>query len=177
MRIDLFATRSDLAQGIAAAESAHRLHYVLAGLFESPSAVTFASAFEIEDLGVAHYGDSNHEKTYLVADAATEIRSRPVPQRLREIRYSVDPILNPTTFAFRPGGMYRDSTLISGYIGTATADLTSLSLCKMFAEEVIREYVKHNGYYLGPEAARLLSSGFRLTASVNSPAKYDLQRW
>jgi hypothetical protein len=84
----------------------------------------------IPDLGITRHGDTNHEKSYLVADSAVEVKVRAIPQRRGGVLYTVDLELNPTAFAFHPGGRFGDQCVISGFVGTATGNPTSIALCK-----------------------------------------------
>jgi hypothetical protein len=170
---DIFATRADLIPGLESIESKHNLQYVLFGMFKSSTIAPIFSALEIEDLGIAHHGDCNHEKSYIVADAATEIKLEKVHQRNGGVLYSVGLVVNPAAFVFRPGGMFEDRCLIGGHIGTATGDPTSIALWRAFVREVIRGFTRIHSYYIGPEALRLLDEGMRLTAK--SPCAIQLR--
>ena len=111
----------------------------------------------------------------LVADITTEIKVREVPQRNGGMLYTFDWLNNPTGFAFQPGGLFEGRCLISGSIGTATGNATSIALCRAFMRAIKQGFEKVKSYYLGPEATRLLEEGMRLTTSIKSPPNYDFK--
>lgn len=171
----IFATREDLLTLLNSAEASRPIQYVRAGLFDSSTPVVTYTACDIEDLGIASHGDQNLEPTFLVLDLGTPINVRPVPQRRGGTKYAIDQLENPQSIAIAAGGEYGDKALISGQIGTTSRDKKSLSLMRLFGKLVLREMKNIKNYYLGKEAAHALASGVRLTASINSPKKLDLQ--
>src|SRR5262249_41001516 len=146
------------------------------GTFESPAIKPILSALEIEDLGIAHKGDRVHEKAYLVADASVEIKIEEIHRRKGGIRYSVGLEKNPEAFGFEPGGLFQSRCLISGSIGTATGNPTSIALCRAFIRAIRKDFTKIKSYWLGPEALQFLDAGMRLTPSVNAAPMLDFQR-
>lgn len=172
--IAFFAANEDLKAVAAAIETEQRLKYVLAGLFDTPDLSIAGSAKDVELFGIAQKGDQAQERSYLIAPASREINVREVPQRRGGVKYAIDQMQNPASVVIKPGGRYGDIAVISGQVGTAVDDASALELFKSFEREIKRRFSKVKSYYVGPSAKELMDSGARLTASVRSPAEYDL---
>jgi hypothetical protein len=174
--IHFFATRRDLESVIAAVESQRPLQYVQAGMFDSPETKGFHSGLQIPNLGVAPSGDSNLEPFWLVTDSGTNVEIKIVPQRRGGTRYGIDPGLNPESVVLWPGGVFEQSCVIAGQIGTAMLNPTALELVNLFAREIRRQFKRIKSFYVGPEAEQLLDSGYRLTIGVNTSRELDLSK-
>jgi hypothetical protein len=173
--IAFFAANKDLKSVAAAVEAGRQLQYILAGLFDTPDVPRAGSVEDIDSFGVAQKGDQAQERSYLVAPAASMVSVREVPQRRGGVKYAIDQMQNPATVVVRPGGRFGDVAVISGQVGTATDDVNAMELFKSFEREIKRRFAKVKSYYVGPSAKELMESGVRLTASVRSPAEYDLK--
>jgi hypothetical protein len=92
--------------------------------------------------------------------------------------YAVSQKLNPDSIVFSPGGMYdKLPVLIAGHIGTISQTKGALNLYNQFAKAIIKGFEKIGSYYVGPEAGRLMTKGYRMvTIGIGSPATYDLKR-
>lgn len=175
-QLSFFATKADLDLLLRKLESARQFQYVLTGLFDSPSTVPMQSLLDASSLGCVALGDINQSPGYLVAGREISIEVRPVPQRRGGVKYAVDQTANPKTIAFRPGGVFDETCLIAGQVGTASDDSSSLELFQSFSKEIRHQFTKIKSFYVGKEAAALLDKGWRLTANAKSPALYDLKR-
>lgn len=176
MRLDFFAAGSDLLPAVEAFEANHAVHYLLQGMFDAAATDQYLSAASIPNLGMAAFGHRGVEKTYLVIDRNTQATFREVPQRRGAARHSLDLMTNPTGFSFQPSGAFAGQFVIDGYIGTATGNPASGDLCKALAREIRKRFTKIHDYYVGPEALRLMESGWRLTFSTQTPVEFDLRR-
>lgn len=174
--IHFFATKRDLESLLAAVESQRRLQYVQSGMFDSPETVVVTSGLHIPNLGFAPSGDHNHEPWWLVMDPDAKISIESVPQRRGGTRYAIDQRLNPHTVSFSGGGVYQESCVIDGNVGTCTDDSTSIDLVNVFAREVRRQFKRIKSFYVGQEAEQLLDAGYRLTIGVNASREIDLSR-
>jgi hypothetical protein len=172
---DFYATRQDLLPGLQRLESEVELQYVLREMSPSPTPIIFLSALDIPGLGVAHYGDYSHEQKWLVMEKWVEISVEEVPQHKGGVLYDIGLMQNPTAFAFQPAGQFEDKTIIQGSVDTATGDLKSIASCKWFWRALSQEFRKVQGYFVGPEAYRLLEQGWRLTAATQCPSEFDLR--
>lgn len=175
-QVSFFATKADLETLLRAIESKRQVQYVVTGLFDSPRIEPIPSLLTVPDLGYLTTGDQNQATGYLVAARETSIKFEPVPQRRGGVKYAVDQLANPTTVAFRPGGAFGEKCLIAGDVGTATDDLSSLQLFRLFCDELSRQFTKIQSDYVGRDAGKLLDRGWRLTANAKSPPIYDLKR-
>jgi hypothetical protein len=173
-QVNFFASKSDLEflqQGI---ETKHRLQFVEAGLFD----VVLQTRTETllgPNFGIALKGDGNHEITYLVADLATAIQVRAVPQHKGGVKYAIDQQMNPGTIVFRPGGTYGENVLIAGFVGTISDAASSLAIFQLFKREINAQFKGIKSFLVGREAAVLLQKGWRLMNNVESPSLYDLK--
>jgi hypothetical protein len=172
-QLSFFATADDLSSLLKAVESAQPLQFTMTGMFDTSEVMQRES---IAGLGCATSGDANHEPAYLVSARGVPIEVRPVPQRSGGVKYAVDQIANPMTIAFRPGGVFDDTCLIAGQVGTVSRDPASLTLFRLFVAKVGDQFTRIKTFYVGEYAERLLDKGYRLTANAKSPALYDLRR-
>ncbi len=174
--IDIFATRKDLTDVLVDVESAKSVHYVEAGMFDTPEPAQYGSCLEIPGLGAIRVAEANLAPIFLVADATLLFAIRPVPQRKGGIRYAMDQRMNPDSVALYPGGQFDDRTIVAGSIGTCTESAASAGLLATIAAAIWRKWSEIKSYVVGPEAAAILDAGGRLTANVRSPREYDLRR-
>jgi hypothetical protein len=174
--VHFFATASDLKSLLAAIELERPLQYVQAGMFDTPETMVIASGLQIPNLGFAPSGDHNHEPFWLITDANTTVEFEIVPQRRGGTRYGIDPGLNPESIVLWPGGLFENSIVVAGQVGTAMLNPTSLELLNLFVREFRRQFNRIKSFFVGPEAERLFDGGYRLAHSVTSAAECDLSR-
>jgi hypothetical protein len=74
-----------------------------------------------------------------------------------------------------PGGLFEDSCLLAGQMGTVAEDDEALALFHDYSRAVTKGFGRVRGYLVGPDALVLLSRGLRLTTSARSPREYDLK--
>jgi hypothetical protein len=168
--VALFATSTDLSLVLGCVQSEASIRYVVAGTCDRDAVRILGSIPEL--LG---YQDS-HQQQFLATEDTGQIVTRPIRLRTGELRYAIDQLANPRTVALRPGGIVREGVILAGDIGTASDDPHSQQLFSRFARAVRREFAKVKSYWVGPEALRLLDSGWRLTSGLRSPPEYDLSR-
>jgi hypothetical protein len=174
--IHFFATKRDLEAVIRAAESRRSLKYTAAGMFDTPEIPAFMSGLLLPSLGFAPSGDNNAEPFWLITDADTKVEVEIVPQRRGGTRYGVDPGLNPKSVVIWPGGVFDNSCLIAGQIGTGIINPASLDFLNLFGREFRQRFKRIRSFFVGPEAEQLLDAGYRLTTSVQSPRECDLSK-
>jgi hypothetical protein len=175
-RTNFFATKQDLEPGLERIESKHDLQYVRCGHYPTDVPDAYGSWWDIPDLGINNTGD--HLGTaYLVIGRAAKPVLRRIDLTSGEVSYVVDQQQNPESVVFRPGGKYRAEVLVCGHIETLAQSRTADSLRREFAASVVEGFEKVGNYKVGPQAAKLLDSGFRLvTIGIGSPREYDLRR-
>ena len=174
--INFFATRADLLDLLTEVESKQDIHYAEAGMFDNDGLVVYTSATRIPGLGESQVQQSVQGRILLIADVPTEFVLRSVPQRRGGVRYAVDQKQNPDSVSLLPGGQFDEQTILAGNFGTCTDSSASLALIKLITETTKGKWAKIKSYAVGPEAAKILDSGGRLTANLHSPRVYDLQR-
>lgn len=171
-----FATKGDL-RPLVKIEDQQRLKYVVCGMSEVPQFKQYNSLLEIENLGIAFKGKHEQEPSYFIFKSNARIEIEVIPQKKGRARYScANQILNPHTIVFRPGGFFEDVCLIDGEVSTISTHPKSIQIYNSFVREIKQHFRKIKSYYVGPEAAKLLDEGIRLTANVRAPAEYDLRR-
>lgn len=174
--IHFFATRDDLLELLAEIESARRIHYVEAGMFETAELTVYPSAFHIPDLGLINVHSTVLGLTLLIADVTTCFTCERVPQRRGGVRYTVYQDRNPDTISLRPGGQFDEQTILAGDFGTCTDSPVSAALLRAVARAVRKKWGKAREYWVSQGASAILDDGGRLTADLHSPAEYDLRR-
>jgi hypothetical protein len=171
-----FATRGDLEPGLELVESKLRLKYVQY-LDPGPAPLTFSSLTQVPDLGVARSGDHMTGHCYLVVDAAAQVPVLAVTQKSGQVQHMIDLDRAPPALILRTGGVFGERVLVAGNVGPVGQREESLALYRAYASELLRRFEKIKAYQVGPEAVRLLDTGWRMvTISVRSPAGYDLRR-
>ena len=84
--------------------------------------------------------------------------------------------MNPESVVFWPGGVFKDSCVIAGQIGTAMINPTAMELLNLFGREIRRQFKRIKSFFVGPEAERLLDAGYRLTHGIGTAEACDLAR-
>ncbi len=169
-----FATRKDLLALLDEIESTQPIQYVLEGMFDNSTPTVKKSVYDIEDFGIASFGDQLHEASFLILNRDVPVNVRPAPQRRGGVKYIIDEIENPKSVLIRTGGEYRDEALIAGEI--ISSDQGALALVRLFWKLIRRDFEKVRSYYLSKGAVRALDSGLRLTACITAPTTCDLKR-
>jgi hypothetical protein len=183
-QIHIFATRSDLEQGLRVFEAEVGVKYVRCDLYYGPTFEQYFSLLDWEGLGSNNTGDHITGPCFLALKRDVQVNAEAVPQNatpsaaVGKVRYDVNQKLNPDSVSFLPGGIFNDQrVLVCGHIGTASGSPISLSLYKTFVKAITKGFEKVGAYRVGRKAASLMHEGYRMvTIGINSPRKYDLAR-
>jgi hypothetical protein len=179
METMIFATRSDLIPGIQWVESRTELHYVRAGLYskdEINELNVFDSLRNVEEIGYNTTGQYITGTQFLVVERKHRIRTETIKQRKGGYLFDVGPSKNPHSIIFQPNGIYQDSYLIRGNIGTVSESKESIELYGVFSKGIVKGFTRVKGWYVGPEALKLMASGVRLiTMHVEESLVYDVK--
>ena len=132
---NLFGTTNDLATALRVVEHDFDLEYVECGLFDDRQQPIRHTLSMLDELSIAHAGDSNLEKTFLLKPRERDLIIREVPQKRGATKYAVDQSENPGTVVIRPGGRYGDWVLIAGMVGTIHHDRDARRLIAAFSAE------------------------------------------
>jgi len=171
-QLPFFTTRDDLLTILTAVQGGMALRFTPMGTAERESPDGFTSAEQLPQLGRASADTSAAGHAYLVASADFRITARLHPA---SGKYFVDQSHNSATVVLRPGGFWEERILLSGGVGTSTADPRSHLLMKLFTEAFSALTRKVKSYHVGPEAAAFSAQGGRLTFAVSAAPEYDLK--
>jgi len=163
--VPFFATRGDLITVVHEVTQARPVDFVHAGLFAEPRPQVLV---DVADLSAF--------EAYLVVDRGGVVSLRQVSQRKGGHMYAVDQLENPHTIVLHIGGVLADQHLIAGHIGTVGNSKQSDEMHSLFARVIRKRFEKIKSFYVGPEAAAMLDSGARLSATPKSPMAYDRTR-
>jgi hypothetical protein len=142
---------------------------------EAPGTSEYAALLDIPDLGVSKTGVMIRDASFLVVPRGSKLVFRKVAQRRGGNRYLLDQDENPSSVVLRPGGLYRNEALVAGDLSTVSEHRDAVKLYESFSG-AFRRFKKVGNYRIGPEAAALLASGWRLvTMGIDEPPGYDLK--
>lgn len=164
-QLHLYATHRDLVSLLNAARVRGGIAYAEAGLFNKAALSLINEATELEAF-----------KTYLAFFRGEKVVVRPVPQVGVTIKYAIDQLENRNTIAIQIGGQHGSLRLVASHIGTTSGSKVSAELFRLHAREVKARFERIKSYWVGPEAAALLDTGWRLMPTTRSAPEYDLTR-
>lgn len=170
-----FATRSDWTAVLSRLESQTAIKYVRSEMSQEPHPEVFLRFIDLPGLGTAITGDAIQEPRYLVLQAEAGIFVRSISLNAGGVHYTADHGNNPDSVVFSPGGVNISSrAVISGEVSRVSGTAVAKTLYACFAASIRKAFEVRGAYRVGKEAAALKQQGFRLTACVDSPEKYDL---
>lgn len=170
-----FAKAQDLLPGFERLEQTIELQYVLTGNFDSNRLTCVQHGRELTNLGVAKSGGLVTEPAYLVMLRTSPVRPREIRLDHGGCRFAFDQLLNPDSVVLRCGGLYDESTLISGGVATMGKTSEAVMLQRRVSSALTKGFRRVGTFWLGPEALGLMHAGGRLTQQIGSPPEYDLQ--
>ena len=172
-----FATAEDLLPVFSIVEAKRNLSYTLMDQIYSPKIVSYAHGSELPTLHSPAPSESAVNcPGYLVTDAEQSVVLRELSIYEGRRRWAVDQLENPDTTVFWHGGLYEETVFLHGRVATVSKSKLAQSLQRSFASAIKKEFVRIKAFYVGAEAAALLSAGCRLTIAKQSPREYDLSR-
>jgi hypothetical protein len=176
-QIQFFQTRNDLEVLDNVISSFRHIKYVKAGLFDDSYPRIYDSIFDFEELGINKTGQvMNTSNMFLVFDKLSEIKVRPVLQKSGEVKYAIDQMKNLDSIFFRPNGVYDETNLVAGNLGTISTHPTSIELYNLFRKTIQKHSQKIGNYYVAENALKLMKLGVRMiTIGIDSPREYDLK--
>lgn len=175
--VGFFATRADLEPGLVEVEREQRLKFV-PYLDPGPAPPEFRSLLaDVPDLGQARSGDHNLDHCFVALPVASAVVVRAVPRRGSGVSHVIDIDGLTGAVLLRLGGAHSDRALIAGDVSAIGGGPETAALQRSLGRQLTRGFENVKGWRVGPEAARLLDSGWRLvTISLRSPSRYDLTR-
>lgn len=176
-QILFYSTADDLHAGLARLESAFSIKYVLAGSFDSPVPIQYASYRDKEGMGYSRDGRFEGLRSFLIMPKDEDVTFSACPQRKGGVKYQVSSHTCPSSITFIPGGEYRDACIIYGTVtGVDSANEMSGRLYKLFSSNVLKGYKKIKAFRVSPGAVIALENGVRLTPDRNADRSMDLAR-
>jgi hypothetical protein len=118
----------------------------------------------------------NPFQAYVVLPFGNPVLLSKVETEDGEIRCEVSLELNPGSALLHLGGFKAEDRILPGQFGIGHADPKASATFKLFSDVIRKNFEKIKSYYVGPEAARLLDRGMRLSPTEKSPETYDLVR-
>ena len=170
-----FADKTDVLEILHQFEYDNQdIYYCLAGLFDDSIPEEVDSLITLQNLGIVNHGDWNHIDDYLILPKTNKPLIRVVPQYKGGNKYAIDQLMNTKSVIIKLGGVFKDSVLIGGKIGTISEEIFSLNTFSSFAKIIRKRFTKVGTFYVGKEALKKLREGWRLTTNIRSPSGYDL---
>lgn len=172
-QLEFFAVGSDLVSVLVAV--AHESPFLLATLKPGERRCELRTPTEVCDLSIASHGSQAHGRSYLLVRPDVPVATRTVEQRRGGEVTVLDQMSHPESVFLRPGGEF-DGAVVAGQIGTINDRPWALDLYGKLSKAMTKDFEKVKSYRVGPEAARLLNGGKRLTTNTASPVEFDLCR-
>lgn len=173
--ISFFATPDDQRRLLHVIENTAPVKYIRAGLFDNSEPEIIYSLAQQEGFGISETG-RHPVDMYLVCEHDNSIAVRPVPQRRGGVKFAINQLENPDTISFFPSGIYLDSVIIDGTVGTVSDSAISLRLYQLFQKTMRTQFIRVGAYRIGEQALQLLDSGWRLAHSAHANPKFDLKQ-
>jgi hypothetical protein len=173
-QLQFYALRGDLESLFTGLEKGSKFFYTRMGSYAVSVCTSMVSGNDIPQLGKASGESSTTCDTFLVTRTAS-IAMREIDLDGGGEHYLVDQLANPDSVTLTPGGLRKDTILISGRVATASDSQTSKDLMAEWSVAIRRSWTKVKAFYLGPAAAEFWRSSGRLTISVGASSDFDLK--
>ena len=162
--IPYFATTDDFVLLVRCVMSHNEIQLVECGLFDVPAIVILSTPNDVMPM-----------TSYLVTNKGMKVSVRDVPQRNGSTKFAIDAKNNPDSITIRFGGEV-NGRLTPGFIGCGVDNEISKRIAFEFANVIKNKFEYIKSSYVGPEAVKMLDSGYRLSPTPNSSEVYDLCR-
>lgn len=175
LQTHFFATRADVVPGIERIQSTRRLKYTRCDEYDLSHPPSYSSLLAVEGLGSNPTGKAIDAPMFLVTADEEPIKVQTIRRPGHGTRYALTQEGNPRSIVIALSGLYQETTLVAGKIGTVSEHPQAIALFKYFARELTRGFKRIRMFLVGPEALRMLEEGKRLvTIGIRSPTEYDL---
>lgn len=172
-----FSTKSDLAPIMEELQNTMSFKFIEMGIFDTPEIRQSQTFTDIPDVGLKQIGDSvASEHRYMLVPKTTKINIREVPQHNGEIRFAIDPKLNPEVVELTPGGLYvgNENALIAGRVAYVFESMFTSRVYALIIHAMRLRFTKVGKVFVGNEAMTLALSGTRLTRNIKLSPEHDL---
>jgi hypothetical protein len=170
--IRFFATRNDVVAVLEEVEAAANISYVRFGKVRGEEIDSYDHCKAIPQLGIARADAVEHGDCFLIVPPGVSV----APRRLARGEFVVDQLENPQTVAYQVGGIWGEDVLLHSDFTVLAKEGPALEIMRQLRSAVRRRFERIKAFYVGPEAARMLDSGKRLTGAIQEPLEYDLAR-
>lgn len=161
-----FATQEDIIKLFEQVSRRQKLKFSETGLFDSQT-----------NNGYIAIPTSSPARFYLISLFDEPIKSIPIPQRDGTRKFSIDQDSNVNTVAIKLCVVISDEKcLLSGQVGTISKSSVSKLLYNSISKEMKKNFIQIKSFLVGPEAVRMLDSGYRLSSYPKADPMYDLSR-
>jgi hypothetical protein len=175
-RIDFYALRDDLLPVLQEVEAHRPLEYVRMEHYRVGTPLDrYERADDLPRMSEADCDDSISCSSYLIIDRGCEVVRRRIDRNDGSTVEAIDQGMNPETLTLTAGGR-RGDALLAGRIATAYDSVALRALMNACKKAFTARFTKIDRYRVGSRAAAFLDAGGRLTASLQSPAEYNLAR-
>ena len=170
-----FAAGDDLLPVTNYVEARMKLKYTLSTSYSSREFMTVPDAASIPALGKADGDQHIACSGYLITELATPVLGERIERFDGSVVFHIGQILNVDSIMFRPAGIWREGSVISGRIATISKSKIAQRMMRLYRSGLAKYFGKVNGYWVGPEAMRIFRAGGRLCFAIQSPPIYDLR--
>ena len=169
-RIQFYALKPDLISIIQKVELDLGVTYMHTFPLTQPQKQPFDSALNLPNLGLANADSSIGCDSYLIALMGYQFIPRVVQLKAGGSHCFYDQLSNEDTVVFRPAGLYVETgEVFYSELSTLSRDKNAQLIMRRFYKVIKKQFVKHDGVWLGAEVLNLLKSGGRLTAASQAP--------
>ena len=174
--IYMFTLESDLFALLSRIETQHKIKYVKAGRIDGRTTEEFDTFTAVPNLGRALGRREGDSGVYLIVEKGCSARVETMKMFDGNLRFDVEQSLNPDSILFRPGGEWKEQTIIRGDFSTISDSEVSSKLIRAVRSAIRRDFTKIDRYFwLGPDALQALRSGWRLTQDADMSPDYDVK--
>lgn len=174
--INFCLTKVDLLEVIRNVEQSLPIKYVQTEIYLSEEVNQYFHLEEYDFLGVSQSGAVINGDSFLVLEKNSTLSVRCVLQNKGGKHYFVDQLENKDSVILRPGGIYQETYLICGQVGTISKSAVSQKIMRAFQKGIKAQCHKKVGrYYIGNNAATLYGQKRFITIDINEAKEYDLE--
>lgn len=175
-RILFYATPSDITCVLSKLEAFELLQFVEMGNRTTIERPNYSTVADIPTPGIATNSTGSASVSYLVSMAGNTINQTEIEGKSGARRWTLANSENPSSVVLTMAGLWKRHFILPGTMSTMHSEAVPQKIMNNFIKSINQaEFVKHNLYWVGPEAVDMSKSGARLTPSETSPSEYDLR--
>lgn len=172
-RILFFATKKDMINVFCSTKYSFR--FIKAGNHPIDDLIVYESIENIPNLGYLQHS-SHCMLNYLILYEGEKINSEKINLSSGESIQAIYQNLNVNSVVLSPSGFCEDEKcLIHGQLSTNSNSDVSKDLFTLFKKNIRKQFVHHNGWYIGEEAMKFYGKVRFITIGTGSPPEYDFK--